>query len=52
MLEVREWKERAWERVAHLPLEEAIRKSLRLSQETAEKLGFVKKPKPAVAKNS
>ncbi|KJH69345.1 hypothetical protein [Aliterella atlantica] len=47
MLDVREWKEQAWREVAHLPLREAIRESLRRSQATSEKLGFVKKTKPA-----
>ena len=51
MLAVREWKEKAWQEVAHLPLREAIRESLRRSQETAENLGFVKKSKPAAEKN-
>lgn len=40
MLEVREWKENAWERVAHLPLDEALEMSLRNSIEAAEKAGF------------
>lgn len=40
LLEVREWKAAAWREVAHLPLDEAIKKRLADSAKTAARLGF------------
>ena len=40
MIEVREWKKAAWSEVAHLPLDEAIRKRLADSAKIAKRLGF------------
>lgn len=41
MEEVWAIKEQCWREVEHLPMDEAIRESLRKANETAERLGFV-----------
>jgi len=40
MEEVLAIKEQCWREVEHLPMDEAIRESLRKANETADKLGF------------
>lgn len=50
MEEILAIREQCWREVAHLPLDEAIRASLRRANETVERLGFshlvVKRPSP------
>ncbi|MBM3860583.1 MAG: hypothetical protein FJ395_13155 [Verrucomicrobia bacterium] len=38
--EVWQWKEEAWQEVAHLPLRQALRKRMEIAERTARELGF------------
>ena len=43
--EVWQWKEEAWQEVAHLPLRQALRKRMEIAERTARELGFEPVPR-------
>jgi len=50
--EVWQWKEEAWQEVAHLPLRQALRKRMEIAERTARELGFEPVPRALPASQS